>query len=81
MIGTAAPVAWWTWLSKTLPNDAEAGGGIMVAVVQMAIAAGASAGGFLFDHGGYQTTFALSAGILGLSALLAFLGWRYSAEK
>jgi hypothetical protein len=27
LIGTAAPVAWWTWLSRTLPHDAEAGGG------------------------------------------------------
>ncbi len=41
LTGTAAPVAWWTWLSKALPDDAEAGGGLMVAVIQMAIAAGA----------------------------------------
>jgi predicted MFS family arabinose efflux permease len=27
LIGTAAPVGWWTWLSKVLPDDAEAGGG------------------------------------------------------
>ena len=32
-IGTAAPVGWWTWLSTTLPDDAEAGGGLMVAVI------------------------------------------------
>ncbi|MDB5669433.1 MAG: transporter, partial [Alphaproteobacteria bacterium] len=29
LLGTAAPVGWWTWLSKTLPEDAEAGGGLM----------------------------------------------------
>lgn len=81
LIGTAAPVAWWTWLSKVLPDDAEAGGGLMVAVIQMAIAAGASAGGFLFDKSGYQTTFAFSAGLLGVSALLAFLGWHMSSTK
>jgi len=28
LIGTAAPVGWWTWLSKALPDDAEAGGGL-----------------------------------------------------
>lgn len=81
LIGTAAPVAWWTWLSKVLPDDAEAGGGLMVAVIQMAIAVGASAGGFLFDKSGYQATFAFSAGLLGVSALLAFLGWRTSSPK
>lgn len=40
LIGTAAPVAWWTWLSKVLPEDAEAGGGLLVAVVQSAITVG-----------------------------------------
>src|SRR5258708_25245818 len=76
LIGTAAPVAWWTWLSKVLPNDAEAGGGLMVAVIQMAITSGASAGGFLFDASGYGATFGFSAALLCGSALLAFLGWR-----
>ena len=61
LIGTAAPVGWWTWISKALPDDAEAGGGLMVAVVQLAIALGASSGGRLFDHEGFQATFAFSA--------------------
>lgn len=26
LVATAAPVGWWTWLSTTLPDDAEAGG-------------------------------------------------------
>jgi predicted MFS family arabinose efflux permease len=80
LIGTAAPVGWWTWLSKVLPDDAEAGGGLMVAVIQLAITAGASVGGVLFDRSGYQSTFALSAAILCGSALLAFLSWRSAAS-
>lgn len=75
LIGTAAPAGWWTWMSKALPDDAEAGGGLLVAVVQLAIALGAAAGGWLFDAGGYQATFSLSAGILLLAALLAFAAW------
>ena len=35
----------------------------MVAIVQLAITAGASVGGFLFDASGYQSTFGLSAAI------------------
>jgi predicted MFS family arabinose efflux permease len=80
LIGTAAPVGWWTWLSKVLPDDAEAGGGLMVAVIQLAITAGASLGGFLFDTSGYQATFTVSATILCASALLAASGARAGAR-
>jgi len=71
LVGTAAPVAWWTWLAKTLPNDAEAGGGLIVAIVQLAITAGATFGGILFDLSGYQATFWMSSIILVLAAMLA----------
>lgn len=81
LIGTAAPVGWWTWLSKVLPDDAEAGGGLMVAVVQLAIALGATAGGVLYDRSGYESTFALSAAALVASALVAGMGWRAARQK
>lgn len=67
LIGTAAPVGWWMWLSNALPEDAEAGGGLMVAVVQLAITAGAAGGGVIFDHSGYRSTFLFSAVILCMS--------------
>lgn len=79
LIGTAAPVGWWTWMSKVLPDDAEAGGGLMVAVIQLAITLGASAGGLLFDASGYEATFAASAVLLISSALIALLASRKSA--
>jgi predicted MFS family arabinose efflux permease len=75
-VGTAAPVAWWTWVAKALPDETEAGGGLMVAVIQLAITLGASVGGLLFDGWGYQGAFAASAGILMLSALAALLASR-----
>jgi predicted MFS family arabinose efflux permease len=75
-IGTAAPVAWWTWVSKALPDEAEAGGGLMVAVVQLAITLGAAVGGLLFDRWGYQATFLASAALLISSALVAILAAR-----
>jgi predicted MFS family arabinose efflux permease len=73
-IGTAAPVGWWTWLSRALPDDAEAGGGLMVAVVQFAITIGAAGGGVLFDGGGYRATFLFSAVILALSSSVMLFG-------
>ena len=57
-----------------LPDDAEAGGGLMVAVIQLAIAIGAAAGGVLYDTSGYQGTFAVAAAALCLSALVAGTG-------
>lgn len=56
---------------RSLPQDAEAGGGLMVAVIQLAITLGAVLGGVLFDFSGYQLTFAASAVILLLAAQLA----------
>jgi predicted MFS family arabinose efflux permease len=78
-IATAAPVGWWTWMSKVLPDQAEAGGGLMVAVIQLAITAGASVGGFLFDGSGYRATFGASALILASSAVIAFIAARTAA--
>jgi predicted MFS family arabinose efflux permease len=38
MLATAAPTGWWTWLARSLAEDAETGGGMMVAVIQLSIA-------------------------------------------
>lgn len=73
LVATAAPVGWWMWIARTLPQDAEAGGGLMVAVVQLSIALGSTVGGLLFDSSGYRGTFAFSAGLLLVGAFLVFL--------
>jgi len=70
-VATAAPVGWWTWLARTLPDDAEAGGGLIVAVVQLAIGLGATLGGVLFDAWGYRATFGLAGLLLVVAAALA----------
>lgn len=71
MVATAAPVGWWSWLAQSLPEDAEAGGGLMVAMVQLCIAFGSTVGGVLFDSIGYQATFIASAVLLVIAAGLA----------
>jgi predicted MFS family arabinose efflux permease len=76
LVATSAPVGWWTWLARTLPRDAEAGGGLIVAVVQLAIASGATVGGILFDASGYRASFSLSAAVLVIGAGLAWLASR-----
>ncbi len=79
LIATAAPVGWWSWLARTLPDDAEAGGGLMVAVVQLSIASGSTVGGLLFDGSGYRLTFFASAALLVLAALMTWLTSRQTA--
>lgn len=69
--GTAAPVGWGTWLSRSLRDDAEAGGGLQVAVIQLAITLGAALGGLLFDTLGWWSAFALAAMLLLGSAIAA----------
>lgn len=73
---TAAPVGWGTWLARTLGPEAEAGGGLQVAVIQLAIMAGAAIGGVIFDGLGWRFTFALAAVGLTGSALCAAVAWR-----
>lgn len=81
LLSTSTPVAWWTWLSKTLPNDTEAGGGLMVAVIQLAITLGAAMGGIIFDIYGYQATFTLSSIILLISGLMSSVTTFYTLKK
>jgi len=79
LLATAAPVGWWSWIAKAMPQNAEAGGGLMVAVIQLAIALGSTIGGLLFDLGSYRSTFMFSAIVLLIAALLAYLTSRRSA--
>lgn len=76
LFGTAAPVGWGTWLSRYMPDDAEAGGGLQVATIQLAITLGAAIGGALFDTAGWWSTFIFAAALLCLASLFAGLAWR-----
>ncbi|WP_454669484.1 MFS transporter [Achromobacter kerstersii] len=79
LMATAAPVGWWSWVAHALPHDAEAGGGLMVAVIQFSIALGSTLGGILFDANGYQSTFIASAAVLVIGAGLTLRAARAQA--
>ncbi|WP_431112878.1 MFS transporter [Variovorax paradoxus] len=81
LMATAAPVGWWSWVAEAMPHNAEAGGGLMVAVIQLAIALGSTVGGMLFDSMGYRSTFMASSAVLLLGAVLAFLTSRSQARQ
>ncbi len=68
------PVAWSTWLTRTVPDEAESAGGLLVAAIQFAIASGAAVGGLIFDAGGAIGVFMVSGSVLLLAALLILFG-------
>lgn len=72
LVATCAPVGWFTWLTKAMPRDAEAGGGLMVAVIQLAITLGATVGGLLYDGLGYEAAFFTSSALLLAATALTF---------
>lgn len=76
-----AAMAGQPWIARTFPDNAKAGGGLLVAVLQLAIALGSTVGGLLFDRSGYQSTFAASAGLLLAAALLTGLTARAGAAR
>ncbi len=68
------PVAWSTWITRTVPDEAESAGGVMIAAVQMAIATGAAAGGAVFDASGVNGVFVGAVGVLVLGVVTILFG-------
>ncbi|AML59400.1 Putative transcriptional regulator [Serratia rubidaea] len=80
LLATAAPTGWWTWIARALPDDAEAGGGLMVAVIQLSIALGSTAGGLVFDTLGWRSAFGLSGLLLLSAAAVTFIIFRQNSK-
>jgi len=77
----AVQVGWPTWLTRTIPDEAESGGSIQVAVIQLAITTGAGIGGLFFDFTGVTGVFITSSVITVLAAFVALLAFREPAKK
>jgi DHA1 family purine ribonucleoside efflux pump-like MFS transporter len=59
-----------------VPDQAESGGGLIVAAVQLAITMGAAIGGAIFDASGAKGVFATSALFLLGAVLIVGFGFR-----
>lgn len=64
LLNSAIPVCWSAWLARSISDEPESGGGLMVAAIQLSILLGASLGGLLLDH------LSIAATMIGASALL-----------
>jgi predicted MFS family arabinose efflux permease len=60
----AVPVGWSTWMARSVPDETESAGGLVVAAVQIAIAAGAALGGSVFGFSGVAGVFAAGGIVL-----------------
>ncbi len=72
----AVPVGWSTWITRTMPEEAESGGGLLVATIQLAITIGAAAGGMIFNVTGAKGVFMGSAAALLLATLTICMALR-----
>ncbi|KAB8312854.1 MFS transporter [Erwinia endophytica] len=72
----AMPVGWSTWITRTMPEEAESGGGLLVAAIQLAITIGAAAGGMIFNTSGVKGVFMGSTLALLIATLVIFTALR-----
>ncbi len=70
------PVGWTTWLTRTVPDQTESGGGLFVATNQLAVALGAAAGGIAIDRSGAVGAVVVGGSVLLLSAPVTALALR-----
>ncbi|GGA38509.1 MFS transporter [Pelagibacterium lentulum] len=68
------PVAWSTWVSRSVSDEAESGGGLLVAAINFAIATGAAVGGLILDLSGIESVFITNGIVLVLAAGTVALG-------
>lgn len=78
-LNAALPVAWFNWLAQEVQDEPEAGGGLMVGAIQLAIMAGAGLGGTLLDHWSVEATFLGGSALLLSAAAMAASGRRLRA--
>jgi predicted MFS family arabinose efflux permease len=69
-------VGWIFWITKTMPDEVESGSGIQMAVIQLAITAGAAIGGVAFDFTGAKGVFTGSCIFTLVAATAAILAFK-----
>ena len=80
MVFGVVQVGWIAWLTRTVPDELESGGGIQVAVIQLGITAGAAIGGFVFDLTNTKGVFISSCIFTLIAALVAMLAFRKQVQ-
>ncbi|EIA08599.1 MFS transporter [Flavobacterium frigoris] len=69
-------VGWVAWLTNTIPDETESGGGIQVATIQLAISLGAVIGGVFFDYTGAIGVFISSSLFTLIASVVAIVAFK-----
>jgi predicted MFS family arabinose efflux permease len=72
----AVPVAWSTWITRAVPDEAESAGGLLVAAFQVGITIGAATGGVVFDASGARGVFTAAGLVLLIATVVVLAGVR-----
>ncbi|WP_018609770.1 MFS transporter [Uliginosibacterium gangwonense] len=75
-VNAAIAVSWSAWIAHGIGDQPEAGGGLIIAAIQLAILLGGTLGGALLDHWSIQATFVGSIILLVLASVLVGNGNR-----
>lgn len=75
-VNAAIAVSWSAWIAHGIGDQPEAGGGLIIAAIQLAILLGGTLGGVLLDHLSIQATFMGSTILLVLASVLVGNGSR-----
>ncbi|WP_196258116.1 MFS transporter [Pelagibacterium limicola] len=68
------PVAWSAWIARSVNDEAESGGGLLVAAINFAIATGAALGGIILDLIGIESVFVANGTVLIFASAVVALG-------
>lgn len=76
LVFSAIPVCWSAWLAHAMGDDAESGGGLMVAAIQLSIMLGGAVGGLLVDQITIVASFLFGSAMLVLASMVIGPGFR-----
>ncbi|OOQ56584.1 MFS transporter [Mucilaginibacter pedocola] len=71
-----AQIGWNMWITRTVPDEAESGGGALVATIQLGIMIGAAAGGFFYDHFGGKVNYITGSVVAVAAALTGMIAFQ-----
>jgi predicted MFS family arabinose efflux permease len=77
----SVPVAWSTWVARMVPDEAESGGALLVASIQLAITIGAAIGGLLLDRFKVQGSLTGGTILLFIATLIIITGLKTTSSK
>jgi predicted MFS family arabinose efflux permease len=80
-VSSAPPLGWSTWLTHTVPDEAESGGSLLFGATQFGVALGAAIGGVAIDRSGALGAVVVSGIILLLCSLVNFYATRAKERK